>query len=748
MMQMLKILLVSAVTLAAEANSDSTGGDRTVTKVIKLLQDMLEKSQEEGETDTKLMAKYTCFCDTNEEEKTKSIKDLSSQIELLGAGIAQVQAENGQLSTELADLEASRSENEQGRTTADSLREKAGQNFLGEEQDMKNAIGQMDQAIDMLSEMGSDKAAADASLASLKGSVKKRSGKLHALITKTKAVLKAASARLPSKLLRMVDNFLQAPFTGDYKSQSGEIIGILQNMRDTFKANLASSRSSESVSAEAHAKVIKAKEDEHANMMELSKMKQKKLAANDETLGAKKTAKSEAEASKEDDEEFLFKLQKTCKEKKDAFENRKMVRANEDAAISQATAVLNSDVAFETFGKTAAGHESFMQLPGKGISSDLQHEAQELKSIKLAKVAASLKRGSPYSKVVSELDEMIELIHKEEAADTDQKNWCVEERSRSKEELSVKKTDKDGLESSMTELEDTINNVDTGLKTLIKAETAKLAENKKAQADEVEDRGLENVAYQSNIKNLVNSQKLLEKSTKILKEFYDSKKQALIAQKKGKVSKQTVANVTQKAATGKISKQAVATQKTNVTLKANVTKKAAMVVKGKVTKKEQPPVTFDEDLGEFEGQSGKATDVISMLNFILEETKKEEQEAHVTEESAQHTFEDMMNDLKSQEQDTTSTIVDYQEQLAEKEKSFEEKKTDHLRVSNEKKAIEKYLLSIKGDCDFIMANIEKRSENRKAEEESLENAKKQLYDTPAYKAAKAKEEAEKAKAKK
>merc|ERR1719265_2776138 len=114
--------------------------------------------------------------------------------------------------------------------------------------------------------MGSDQAGADASLASLKGSVNKRSTKLHALIVKTKEVLKAASARLPSKLLRIVDNFLQAPFTGDYRAQSGEIIGILKNMRDTFKANLASSRSSENVAAEAYTKISKVQADAYSNM--------------------------------------------------------------------------------------------------------------------------------------------------------------------------------------------------------------------------------------------------------------------------------------------------------------------------------------------------------------------------------------------------------------------------------------------------------------------------------------------------
>merc|ERR1719161_1498372 len=481
---LLKILFVSTLCYV-DADMDEAGGDPTISKVIKLLQGMLDKSKEDGEKDTKLMAKYTCFCDTNEAEKKKSITDLGAQIELLGAQIGQLQATNGQVSNDLAELHAQISENEQARASADSIREKARAAFLGEESDMKNAIGQMDQAINMLGEMGYDQAVSDASLTSLKGSLKKRSTKLQALISKTKQVLKAASARLPSKLLRMVQNFLQAPFTGDYNSQSGEIIGILKNMRDTFKANLASSRSAENVAEEAYKKISKVQEDAHGNMKELAEMKQKKLARNDEVMGAKNTAKDEAESSKDDDEEFLTKLISMCKEKKDAFEERKMARANEEAAISQATATLNSDEAFETFGK-AASADSFLQLPSNSIASHLEHAGKKLRSIKLAKVAASLRSGNPLNKVVEELDEMIDLIRKEAQADTDKKEWCVAERARSHEDLSVKKTDKEGLESSITELHDTIDNVKTGIKALVKAEESKLAENKQAQADEIE----------------------------------------------------------------------------------------------------------------------------------------------------------------------------------------------------------------------------------------------------------------------
>merc|ERR1719191_231138 len=95
---------------------------------------------------------------------------------------------------------------------------------------------------------------------------------------------------------------------------------------------------------------------------------------------------------------------------------------------------------------------------------------------------------------------------------------------------------------------------------------------------------------------------------------------------------------------------------------------------------------------------------------------------------------------ETQEAATLDSMAEVQEILAEKEKSLEETNTDHARVTHERKAIEKYLLKIKGGCDFITENFDTRQENRDAEESSLENAKEELYSTPAYKRAKAEEE--------
>merc|ERR1719224_293495 len=105
----------------------------------------------------------------------------------------------------------------------------------------------------------------------------------------------------------------------------------------------------------------------------------------------KKTSKSEAEASVADDEMFLAKLTKMCAEKTKAFEDRKMVRANEEAAVAEAVSILNNDEAFETFGAVkATGTPSFIQLAHHEERLTVREQVQKA-LIRAAKSTKSLK---------------------------------------------------------------------------------------------------------------------------------------------------------------------------------------------------------------------------------------------------------------------------------------------------------------------------------------------------------------------
>merc|ERR1719359_1691553 len=103
----------------------------------------------------------------------------------------------------------------------------------------------MNQAIDTLSAIGADQTAASlVSKHQFLGKEEKQAALLK-VQSSVQNTVKAAALFLPQKQQKALSAFIQAPFTGTYTSQSGEIVGILKNMRDTFKSNLATAEASE-----------------------------------------------------------------------------------------------------------------------------------------------------------------------------------------------------------------------------------------------------------------------------------------------------------------------------------------------------------------------------------------------------------------------------------------------------------------------------------------------------------------------
>merc|ERR1719181_2022557 len=259
---MMKILALAALAFTASGVVQE-GNDRTISKVVKLLQKMLDKSKAEGDEERKIYAKFKCYCDTNEAEKTTNIEKLTEQIALLESEIDRIQGDTGGLSSEVADLDANMAANKQARDDAEALRKKENKAFLDTEADLEQGIKQMNAAIKTLADVGADQtndrtrdrgdnaqfmAAGKASLLSLQ--------------TQVQAALRVASSLMNPADQKTTASFLQAPFTGTYTSQSGVVMGILKNMRDTFKTNLADARSTEKAAVKSHNKFMDLKKEE------------------------------------------------------------------------------------------------------------------------------------------------------------------------------------------------------------------------------------------------------------------------------------------------------------------------------------------------------------------------------------------------------------------------------------------------------------------------------------------------------
>jgi len=696
---LLGVLVPFAVAWEGQSPEDSNA--RTITRVVKLLESMLDQSKQEGDSDRELYATYKCYCDTQEASHKESIKTLTKAIGELENEIDALQGSNGELSADSGKLKFDMAENEKARSTAQDIRDKAHDEFIADRDDMSGAISQLTQAIDVLTDIGADQNLVEgADHTKFMASFKRNRTPLVQLKSKIKAALLAASTLLPPKRQRSVESFLQAPFTGTYTAQSAEVLGILRDMRVTFDSNLQSANATEAAQVKAHGAYMKAKLDEWNDMDAAYSKNQEEMASNDNTLSTKRSQLNTAKNDLADDKDFLAKLIPLCAEKAKRYEERNMLRKSEEAALAEAIAILNSDAAFVTFGKVDATlrgptQGTFLQLssvrkrvPKAEVS--LVQRAQKLlqsgrSSPRISRVLALLEAENPFAVVLKEIESMLKLLKEEGDADQSKLNWCTTERDASNSRLNQLSGLLVLLDKQIADLEDSIYNPETGMEALIATEEDNLKRNREDQVSQTLQRTKENQAYQKDVAALVDSQDLLRRAIEVLDQYYSSLKEH---------------------------------------------SSGTVFLQGMSEDDPQPPPLFN---GTFVGQSASGTDAISMLTFIKTNAKKEEDTAHGNENAAQRAFEDSMATLTQQEKGAQARLATMRSELANVHLNLLGKQEDHKKATDQKHAVMAYLADIKPGCDFISNSIDERNGNRGTERLALIEARSLILETQHYK---------------
>merc|ERR1740138_1616782 len=198
---------------------------------------MLKQLEKEAEEDEEIYDQLACWCETNDKEKTKSIGDAESKIEQLTTAIEDLTAGSARLNTEIKNLEKEVAKNQEALDQATEIRQKELAEFNAEEKDLLGSISALKSAVTVLSKHNS------ASL--LQVSMSAITSGVQAAIQMHGDLLKGVFTH---KQRRAVTAFLQSPqdyfdaeptFKQSYAPQSGEIFGILKQMKETFEANLA-----------------------------------------------------------------------------------------------------------------------------------------------------------------------------------------------------------------------------------------------------------------------------------------------------------------------------------------------------------------------------------------------------------------------------------------------------------------------------------------------------------------------------
>merc|ERR1719390_308741 len=428
---LLLLLATHAMGLGADGAAASLLGldaaeakNRPVSKVITLLKDMLKQLEKEAEEDEEIYDKMACWCETNDKEKTKAIADAEARIEDLTTMIEELTAASARLNTEIKNLEGEVAKNQEALDKATALRQKQLAEFNAEEKDALEAVSALKAAITVLSKHHPSALQTEALVSigtMLRDQLHKHADILGEVITPMQKRAIASFVQAPV-------SFLQAPA---YAPASGEIFGILKQMKETFEANLSQSQKEEMENQKAYEDLKAAKEDEIAAGQEQIETKTQELASTDEKNANSKQDLEDTRNTLSADEKFLMDLKEKCQMTDQEWEERQKTRQEEMAAVSKALAILSSDDAHDLFTKTfnpalLQKASSLHSARRAQASKVLAAAARKFQNPRMAQLATAV-RLDAFTKVKKAIDDMVAELMKQKEDEIKHRDWCIDE---------------------------------------------------------------------------------------------------------------------------------------------------------------------------------------------------------------------------------------------------------------------------------------------------------------------------------
>merc|ERR1719387_2669096 len=167
---------------------------------------------------------------------------------------------------------------------------------------------------------------------------------------------------------------------------SGEILGILKNMKDEMEKDLGEMQASETKDHESFNELKAAKLEEISLNEKAVIEKEKRIGAIALELSESKHALADAEEEKANAEKFKANMKEQCATVEKDRDMRAKMRAEEIKAVSEAVNILNDDDALEVFSKAKSAalvqqpkpsYDALIQLisrPGLHIKASKRHQ--------------------------------------------------------------------------------------------------------------------------------------------------------------------------------------------------------------------------------------------------------------------------------------------------------------------------------------------------------------------------------------
>jgi len=290
----------------------------------------------------------------------------------------------------------------------------------------------------------------------------------------------------------------------------------------------------------------------------------------------------------------------------------------------------------------------------------------------LALLAASAELDA-FTKVKEEIDKMVAQLTKQQSDEVEHRDWCIKEMNDNNRSTEAAYDKQESLETKIANLDQELK--ENAAKT--EETKATIAEMQKQMKRASEIREAENADYQLTVGDQQMTQVILRKAIDRMKQVY-----ALLQQdgdQPGAPHIQTSGNHTDPG---------------------------------------NGPARFTK----YEQHAGGSR-VVAMLETVLADSRKMEDEAHASEQDSQAAYENFMKDSNKSIKQGGETLISLAEAKAAAEASLSMAKEDHKSTLTELEGLNGVLGDLRKSCDFLVKNFDARQSARQAEMDGLREAK-------------------------
>jgi len=640
-----------------------------VQKVLELLEGLVKKAKKEKHEEQVQFAAYEGWCTGTKKEKDTAIKDADQQIEQLTADIQTYDADVAKLTEEIAELESNTMNWTEQMEKAIKVREIEKADYLTTHTDYTESVDALNAAINVLKSQGY-------SLMQKKALNKVQS--LEHVPDDAKKVINAFLEQDPD--MEANQNMVDAN-TPVYEPKSGEIITMLEKLKDKFGDEKATLEREEVAATAAHDMLVQnlkgqikaASEAIESKTASRSKAKADSAQAN--------TDLQETSAVREEDAKYLKDVTATCDKKKEDFDARQKMRADEITALEKAIEILSSEAVKGNAEKhlptmlqaksskgTALIQVRSAKVPGNQlyVAAFLNDQATKLGSRILATLAMKVE-ADPFAKVKKLIEELIARLMTEANAEAEHKGWCDKNMGTNAHTRKEKSAAVETLTAEIDELK-----ADMAKLTEETAElTLAIAELDAAVSKATVFRKEEKTKNAETVKDAQEAQTAVKEALKVLKDFYAE------------------------------------------------AAKATSLVQQKRKRQDPAPEIFDEP---YKGAQAESGGVVGMLEVILSDFERLEAETTMSETQALKEYDEFMGDSAVDKAEKTKEI-NHKHTKKENEAAALSDAQDNLEQTQKQldAALEEYD-ELKKACIAEPMSYEERVALRKQEIESLKEA--------------------------